>query len=195
MSAYEVMLSESQERMVVIPKREHLDDVVALFRRWELHADVIGVVTDDQRVTVRDGDQVVASMPIGILTDPPQYEPPQARPADLDRRQAEDLSALPDLEDANAALLELLGSENIASRRWIYRQYDHQVLTNTIVPPRRRRGAAVAERHAAGHRGRDRLQRAAGRPRAPDRRADHRRRGRPQRRRGGRDDRSPSPTV
>ena len=135
MSAYEVMLSESQERMVVIPKREHLDDVLALFRRWELHADVIGVVTDDQRVTIRDGDQIVARMPIGILTDPPQYEPPQARPADLDRRQAEDLGALPDLEDANAALLDLLASENIASRRWIYRQYDHQVLTNTIVAP------------------------------------------------------------
>ena len=137
MTPYEVMLSESQERMLVIPKREHLDEVLALFRRWELHADVIGVVTDDGMATIRDGDTVVGRTPIEVLTDAPQYPPEAVRPADLDRLQAEDLGAQPDLVPAAAgdALLGLLGSENIASRRWIYRQYDHQVLNHTVVKP------------------------------------------------------------
>jgi phosphoribosylformylglycinamidine synthase len=137
MTPYEVMLSESQERMLVIPKREHLEDVLALFRRWELHADVIGIVTDDGMATIRDGDEVVARIPIAVLNDPPQYELEPERPRDLDARQAEDLGALTDLapEAASATLLRLLASENLSSRRWIFRQYDHQVQTNTIVPP------------------------------------------------------------
>jgi phosphoribosylformylglycinamidine synthase len=137
MTPYEVMLSESQERMLVIPKREHLDDVLALFRRWELHADVIGVVTDDAMATIRDGDTVVGRSPIEVLTDAPQYPPEAERPVALDHLQAEDLGAQPDLTpaEAGAALLRLLESENIASRRWIYRQYDHQVLNHTVVKP------------------------------------------------------------
>ena len=138
MTPYQVMLSESQERMLVIPKREHLDDVLAHFRRWEIRADVIGTVTDDQMATIRDGDQVVARIPVGILVDPPQYPPEGVRPSSLDAIQGEDLAVQPDLEGgeaAGAALLQLLASENIASRRWIYRQYDHQVLNNTVVRP------------------------------------------------------------
>ncbi len=135
MNAYEVMLSESQERMLVIPKAEHLDDVLAHFRHWELHADVIGHVTDDQMATVRDGDTVVARMPVKIFGDPPQYPPAGQRPAHLDRLQAIDPGAQPDVADPSAALLRLLGSENIASRRWIYRQYDHMVQNNTILRP------------------------------------------------------------
>ena len=137
MTPYEVMLSESQERMLVIPKREHLDDVLALFRHWELHADVIGHVTDDQVATIRDGDTVVARIPIAVLSDPPQYELEPVRPPELDRLQAEDLGAAPDLApaEANAALLRLLASENVASRRWIWRQYDHQVLNHTLIKP------------------------------------------------------------
>ncbi len=137
MTPYEVMLSESQERMLVIPKREHLDDVLALFRKWELHADVVGRVTDDQMATIRDGDAVVARIPIAVLSDPPQYDLEPIRPAELDRLHAEDLEAHPDLApaEASAAVLRLLGSENIASRRWIFRQYDHQVLNHTVVRP------------------------------------------------------------
>ena len=137
MTGYEVMLSESQERMLVIPKREHLDDVLALFRRWEIHADVIGVVTADGMATIRDGATVLAHAPIAVLNDAPQYTLDPQRPTDLDARQAVDLGALPDLEAAaaTAALLDLLASENLSSRRWIFRQYDHQVQNNTIVPP------------------------------------------------------------
>lgn len=135
MTPYQVMLSESQERMVVVPKAEHLEDVLAHFRRWEIHADVIGVVTDDGLATVRDGDEVVARIPIAILVDPPQYPPEGVRPSGLDAVQGEDLGRHPDVEDASAALLRVLGSANIASRRWIYRQYDHQVQNNTVVKP------------------------------------------------------------
>ena len=135
MSAYDVMLSESQERMLVIPKREHLDDVIALFRRWEVRADVVGVVTDDGMATVRDGETVVARIPVAVLTTPPQYPPQAIRPSQLDRAQAEDLEAMSDVADPQAALLDLLGCENIASRRWIYRQYDHQVMNHTVVRP------------------------------------------------------------
>ena len=137
MTPYEVMLSESQERMLVIPKREHLDDVLALFRRWELHADVVGTVTDDGMATIRDGGRVVARIPIAVLSDPPQYELEPERPAELDRLHAENLDAQPDLapSEASSALLTLLASENIASRQWIFRQYDHQVLNHTVVKP------------------------------------------------------------
>ena len=135
MGAYEVMLSESQERMLVIPKREHLDDVLALMRRWELHADVIGEVTDDGFATVKANGVIEARIPIGVLTDPPQYPPEAERPEGLELLWADALGALPDLIDANAVLLELLGAPNIASRRWIYRQYDHQVLNGTVVLP------------------------------------------------------------
>ncbi len=135
MTPYEVMLSESQERMLVIPKREHLEDVLALFRRWELHADVIGEVTDDGMATVRDGDEVVARLPVVVMTTPPQYPPDAERPASLDQLQTEPLDRFPDVQDPGATLLDLLGSENLASRRWIFRQYDHQVLSNTVVRP------------------------------------------------------------
>jgi phosphoribosylformylglycinamidine synthase len=135
MGAYEVMLSESQERMLVIPKREHLDDVLALMRRWELHADVIGEVTGDGLATVRADGVAEARIPIEVLTDAPQYPPAAERPADLDLLWADDLGALPDVSDPAAALLDLLGAPNIASRRWIYRQYDHQVLNGSVVLP------------------------------------------------------------
>ncbi|MFA7297097.1 MAG: phosphoribosylformylglycinamidine synthase subunit PurL [Dehalococcoidia bacterium] len=137
MTPYEVMLSESQERMLVIPKAEHLDEVLAHFRRWELHADVIGTVTGDGMATIRDGAEVVARIPIGILSDAPQYELETRRPANLDALHATDLAALADLGAAEATqmLLDLLASENLSSRRWIFRQYDHQVQNNTVVAP------------------------------------------------------------
>jgi phosphoribosylformylglycinamidine synthase len=86
-------------------------------------------------VTIRDGNDVVARLPVDVPTDPPMYPPEGVRPADLDRWQAEDLDAVPDVEDPTAALLKLLSATNISSRRAIFRQYDHQVLNNTVVKP------------------------------------------------------------
>ncbi|OGO49789.1 MAG: phosphoribosylformylglycinamidine synthase II [Chloroflexi bacterium RBG_16_68_14] len=151
MTPYEVMLSESQERMLVIAKREHEEDVRRHFQHWELHCATVGVVTDDGMATVRDtstalsagssapltagGDRVVARLPVGLLTDPPQYVRESVKPQWLEDLQRYDLSHLPDVGDTNDSLLRLLSSPEVSSKRWVWRQYDHQVLTNTVVGP------------------------------------------------------------
>ncbi|MPZ49855.1 MAG: phosphoribosylformylglycinamidine synthase subunit PurL [Dehalococcoidia bacterium] len=142
MTAYEVMLSESQERMLVIAKKEHEAEVLGHFRRWEIHADVIGHVTDDGVVRIRDGSRSVVNVPAELFTEPPEYRRQGTKPKGLDELQTYDLAFLPDIVaweqgpmDANAALLQLLASPEIASKRWVWRQYDHQVLTNTVQGP------------------------------------------------------------
>ena len=135
MTAYEVMLSESQERMLVVVKPEHEGDVRDLFEHWELHCATIGVVTDDGLVRIRDGDTEVACVSATMLTEAPTYTREPVRPAYLDALQTFDFAALPDAADADATLLRLLASPEIASKRVVWRQYDHQVGTNTVVPP------------------------------------------------------------
>ncbi len=139
MTPYEVMLSESQERMLVIVKRGFEDRVRTLFERWELHAVVIGEVTDDGLVHIRDGATEVASLPAALLTDPPQYRRQGVPSPEVAALRARDLSSLPDIPRrsgaAGAMLTRLLASPNLASKRWIWRQYDHQVLTNTVIGP------------------------------------------------------------
>jgi len=135
MTPYEVMLSESQERMLVFVKPEHEEDVRRLFQHWELRSDVIGRVTDDGCARVRDGDQEVARAPVTVLTTPPEYRRQGEEPPYLKRLQSYDLTSLPDLTDPPTALLRLLSSPEIADKRWVWRQYDHQVLTNTAVGP------------------------------------------------------------
>jgi len=143
MTPYEVMLSESQERMLVIAKRGYEEQVRELFARWELRSDVIGEVTDDGMARITEGDREVACVPVRELTSPPQYRRAVVEPAWLRPLQEADLASLPDLAGApaaEAALLRLLRGGNGACKRWIYRQYDHQVMTNTVVAP----GAADA---------------------------------------------------
>lgn len=137
MTPYEVMLSESQERMLVIARREHVDDVTELFRRWELHCEEIGQVTGGDEVIILDNGQEFGRVPVEIATEPPQYRRNGVRPAELAERNAFDLAALPDLDPARATptLLRLLARPNIASKRYVYRQYDQQVLANTVVTP------------------------------------------------------------
>ncbi len=133
MTPYEVMLSESQERMLVTVRRRHRDDVVALFERWEVPWAVIGEVTVDGQARIYDGESLVADLPIEVVVEAPEYTREAVRPPELDEMQALDLSALPDTSDAGAALLRLLASANVASKRWLFRQYDQSVLTNTVV--------------------------------------------------------------
>jgi phosphoribosylformylglycinamidine synthase len=158
MTPYDVMLSESQERMLVIAKRDHEEEVRRLFERWELHCATIGAVTNDRMATVREGDEVVARLPVALLTDPPTYVREGVKPRWLADLQSYDLSRLPDIPEARdgrgagvdgdqkvaatdevspagGALLRLLASPEVASTRWAWRQYDHQVLTNTVVGP------------------------------------------------------------
>ena len=129
MTPYEVMLSESQERMIAAVKPAHVGDVEAWFEHWDLHAEVIGEVTDDGIARVFDGEDEVAAAPVSVMTNPPAYTPYAERDSDAAARAAWDPSELDDLtpSEANEALLQLLGSANIASKRWVYRQYDHMV--------------------------------------------------------------------
>ncbi|MBX3237905.1 MAG: phosphoribosylformylglycinamidine synthase subunit PurL [Nitrospiraceae bacterium] len=136
MTPYEIMLSESQERMLMVAKAGKEDAVLAICRKWDLDAAVIGRVTDTGHVVVKDSGTVVADIPAKALADEgPRYDRPSAPPAYQEMLQSLNYDALPDVKDPNAALLALLESPTIASKRWVYEQYDHMVRTNTIVRP------------------------------------------------------------
>src|SRR5437867_2646616 len=134
MSAYEVMLSESQERMLLVAERGREQEVMRIFEKWDLHAEPIGTVTADRRLRAFHGGTLEADVPNEALTDDaPAYDPPWPEPANP--AAAEDVLALPPPADAGQALLQLLASPSIANERWIYRQYDSTVRTNTVVGP------------------------------------------------------------
>ena len=138
MTPYDVMLSESQERMLVIVKRGHEEDVRRLFTRWELDGAIIGEVTDDGLARIMEGGREVAAAPVDLFMDPPSYTPDARPDPALAERAAFDPATLPDLQDgdgADAALLALLASPNIADKRWVFRQYDQQVQNNSVVVP------------------------------------------------------------
>ena len=139
MKAFEIMVSESQERMVAVVTPENLAAAQAVCEKWGLRSAVIGQVTDTGRFVVREGDTVVADMPAATLAhDAPVYDPPKERPAYLDEVQAFDPMSLPHPEtadDLKRAFLDVLASPNVCSRHWIWEQYDHQVMVNTVVLP------------------------------------------------------------
>ncbi len=136
MTPYEVMLSESQERMLVIARRGHEDAVIEMLRKRDLEGVAIGRVTSGGSARVFDGGSLEGDVPVGLLADAPQYRPPSRRPPWLDGLQSRDLDTLP-LPDGgpNAVLLRLLASANVASKEPVFRQYDHHVQTNTVVGP------------------------------------------------------------
>ena len=135
MTAYEIMLSESQERMLLVVKRGREREIEDIFEKWDLHAARIGEVTDDGLMRVRDRGAVVAEIPTSALTDDaPVYRRPMAPPAYLAEAQKLSLPAKPLVPDTEA-LRALLASPVIANKRWVYRQYDHMVRTNTLVLP------------------------------------------------------------
>jgi phosphoribosylformylglycinamidine synthase II len=138
MTPYEIMLSESQERMLLVVKKGREAEVERVFDKWDLHAVHIGEVTDDGFLRVKSSGQVVAEIPNRALTDEaPLYRRPVERPASLDDVQRLDLDALgaPSLPNSNEAVLALLASPSIASKRWAFTQYDHMVQTNTVNLP------------------------------------------------------------
>ena len=133
MTPYDVMLSESQERMLVVVQRGREREVESIFHAWDLTSAVIGQVTDDGQLTVVDGRDHVARLPVKLLTDGAPMrrlvgiapEPPFGLEVD----------ALPPLADAGATLLRLLASPNLSSRRGVFRRYDHMVGDATVVAP------------------------------------------------------------
>ena len=138
MTPYEIMLSESQERMLIVCKPGCEAALEAVFEKWDLHAVRIGEVTGDGRVKVYWHSELVADVPAEHLVlggGAPVYHRETQRPAYLD--QIHTLDALPDVtpEAAAETLLALLGSPNIASKRWVFEQYDTMVRTNTVEGP------------------------------------------------------------
>ncbi|MBI5599807.1 MAG: phosphoribosylformylglycinamidine synthase subunit PurL [Deltaproteobacteria bacterium] len=136
MTPYEVMLSESQERMLLVVKKGSEEGVLEIFRKWDLEACIIGRVTDTRRLRVLDNRIPVADIPVDALTeDVPVYRRPSQRPKWQDEAISLDVKSIPEPSDFNAVMLRLLSSLNISSRKWIYRQYDHMVRTDTVVLP------------------------------------------------------------
>lgn len=139
MSAYEIMLSESQERMLLVCEPENFTVVEEIFNKWDLSAAIIGKVTDSGRVRIKSpqGEWVV-DMPVGPLADEaPMYDRPWKEPDSFAKTKAFDTSPYAHLgpEAAREAFHKLMASPNIVSRQWFYRQYDHTVQTNTVLGP------------------------------------------------------------
>jgi phosphoribosylformylglycinamidine synthase len=141
MTPYEIMLSESQERMLLVVKRGREAEVERIFDKWDLHAVHIGEVTNDGMLRVKHNGAVVAEIPNRALTDEaPVYRRPMTEPEYLAEVRRLDLDALYETDGARRlqpsdALLALLGSATIGSKKWVYRQYDHMVRTNTVNAP------------------------------------------------------------
>lgn len=136
MTPYELMLSESQERMLMVAKAGKEDECIRICRKWDLDVAVVGKVTGSGILRVLDQGKVVAEIPAKSLADDgPRYERPYSPPGYQDMLTNLNYDVLPDVKDANAALLALLESPTIASKRWVYEQYDHMVRTNTMVRP------------------------------------------------------------
>ena len=133
MTPYDVMLSESQERMLVVVQRGREREVESIFHAWDLTSAVIGEVTDDGQLTVVDGPDPVARLPVKLLTD----GAPMRRLVGVAPEPPLDLvvDALPPLADPGATLLRLLASPNLSSRRGVFRRYDHMVGDATVVQP------------------------------------------------------------
>jgi len=134
MTAYEMLLSESQERMLIVAHSGREREVMDIFRKWDLDAVVIGRVRDTKRMQVIHNGVMVADIPVEALTDEaPKYDRPMSPPPAVIAPAVRALGSKN--EDQTTALLTLLSSGNIASKQWVYRQYDHMVRTNTAILP------------------------------------------------------------
>jgi phosphoribosylformylglycinamidine synthase subunit PurL len=135
MTAYEMMLSESQERMLIVVKKGREQEIVDLFSKYDLEAVAVGVVTDDKMLRLIHRGEVVANVPADALAEEaPVYHKPSAVPAYFEEFQAME-NDIPSVDDYKETLLALLQQPTIASKEWVYQQYDHMVRTNTVVSP------------------------------------------------------------
>ena len=135
MTPYEILLSESQERMLLVAARGREEEVRRVFSKWELDAVEIGRVTEGGELTARLNGEVVARVPVEFLAEAPKYRKPTAEPAWLAERRGFDPLSLPEPDDYGAALVHLLAAPTIASKEWAFRQYDQQVGINTLILP------------------------------------------------------------
>ena len=135
MTPYEILLSESQERLLVAVAAGHEQEVLDCCAKWDVCGAVVGRVSDDQRLRARWWGDEVVSIPIEPLTHPPTYRRPAAEPSRSDAQQRPGTETSGEREDYNLALEKLLASPNLCSREWIWGQYDYLVGSNTVVGP------------------------------------------------------------
>lgn len=138
MSAYEIMLSESQERMLVVVKPGFEDKVKEIFDKWDLNCEIIGEVTDTGILEINYNGELKAKVPAYDLVlggGAPVYIREQKKPDYIDKLAKFDLNSLPKPKDIPSVFKNLLSTPNIASKRWVYEQYDSMVRTNTVVGP------------------------------------------------------------
>ena len=136
MTPYEIMLSESQERMLIVTQRGREQEVIDIVGKWDLDAVLIGEVTDSAKMRIFNAGDIVSDIPVKALTDEaPKYERNISPPPYLDILHDLDIDNIPVPDDLNKVLMILLSSPTISSKEWIYRQYDHMVRTDTVILP------------------------------------------------------------
>lgn len=136
MNSYEMMLSESQERMLIIAKKGKEKKIEDIFEKWDLHAVKIGEVIEGKMMRVKEGDKVVAEIPAKALADEgPIYIREETKPAYLEEAQKLDLASIAEPKDFNVTLKKILSHPSIASKAWVWEQYDHMVRTDTVFYP------------------------------------------------------------
>ena len=136
MTPYEVLLSESQERMLIVLEKGKEQVAERIFRKWGLDFSVIGKVTNTKKLTIRGKDKIVADIPIDVITsDAPQYDRFIKKPECIEKIKNVDLNEIPEPCNLKEIFLKILASPTIANKRWVYEQYDYMVRTNTIEGP------------------------------------------------------------
>jgi len=132
----EIMISESQERMLMVVEKGREAEVSAIFEKWDLDVSEIGRVTEGNLLKIKDGDRLVAEIPVAALTsEAPILERPIKAPQFQEMLLNMSIEALPKPKNYGEVLLTLLGDPQLCSREWVYQQYDHMVQTNTVAGP------------------------------------------------------------
>ncbi len=129
MTPYEIMLSESQERMIFVIKPEDVETATKICEKHELPSAVIGEVTNTVNITVTDNEKILCDLPTRLLADPPTIEREAKEP--IKNREVPNISN----DSAEDSLIQILSSQNMANKQWVYRQYDHEVQIRTMVKP------------------------------------------------------------
>jgi phosphoribosylformylglycinamidine synthase len=153
MEAFEIMMSESQERMLAVVAAGRETEAAAVFQKWGLHAARLGHVTEDGVLTIKQGGEIVGRMTAKSLADAPLYKLPATEPEYLADKHVFDYNTIPLPQSYNEVLMRLLQSPNIASKEWVYSQYDHIVQTNTVVRPGAGDAAVLRIKESKGNKG------------------------------------------
>lgn len=136
MNAYEILLSESQERMLIVIKKGKENQAKDIFLKWGLDFSIIGEVTDTKKLTIIENEKIVCDLPIYLITsDAPIYKRPFEKPEYIKNLTKVETKSIPRPDNLNEILLKILSSPTISSKKWIYEQYDYMVRTNTVLAP------------------------------------------------------------